>query len=62
MNICENINYPPPEKIRLAFGLDKCNNVCTRFLVARRVSVVGFLSGGRTIGTMSEGFCKCLRL
>lgn len=47
-----------PEKFNLplAFGLDKCNNGCTRFLVARRVSVVGFLSGGRTIGTVSEGF------
>ena len=57
MNIYENINYPPPlRKIQLAFGLDKCNNGCTRFLVARRVSVVGFLSGGRTIGTVSEGF------
>ena len=60
MNICENINYhpPPPEKFNLplAFGLDKCNNGCTRFLVARRVLVVGFLSGGRTIGTVSEGF------
>ena len=56
MNICENINYHPPRpkkfNLPLAFGLDKCNNVCTRFLVARRVSVVGFLSGGRTIGTV----------
>lgn len=60
MNIYENINYLPPPKnstfFPLAFGLDKCNNGCTRFLVARRVSVVGFLSGGRTIGTVSEGF------
>ena len=59
MNIYENINYPPPPRekfnLPLAFGLDKCNNGCTRFLVARRVSVVGFLSGGRTIGTVSEG-------
>lgn len=49
---------PTPEKFNfpLAFGLDKCNNGCTRFLVARRVLVVGFLSGGRTIGTVSEGF------
>ena len=56
MNICENINYHPPHpkkfNLPLAFGLDKCNNGCTRFLVARRVSVVGFLSGGRTIGTV----------
>ena len=56
MNIYENINYPPPilekNNLPLAFGLDKCNNGCTRFLVARRVSVVGFLSGGRTIGTV----------
>ena len=56
MNIYENINYPPLRKIQLAFGLDKCNNGCIRLLVARRVSVVGFLSGGRTIGTVSEGF------
>ena len=59
MNIYEDINYPPPPRekfnLPLAFGLDKCNNGCTRFLVAR-VSVVGFLSGGRTIGTVSEGF------
>ena len=53
-----SITPPPREKFNLplAFGLDKCNNGCTRFLVARRVSVVGFLSGGRTIGTVSEGF------
>ena len=29
--------------------------VMPRFLVARRVLVVGFMSGGMVIGTMSEG-------
>ena len=58
MNIYKISITTTPEKFNLplAFGLDKCNNGCTRFLVARRVSVVGFLSGGRTIGTVSDGF------
>lgn len=40
----------------LAFGSDKCNNDCSRFLVARRVSVVGFMSDGMDICTVSEVF------
>ena len=34
--------------------------VMLRFLVARRVLVVGFMSGGMVIGTVSEGVCKYL--
>ena len=63
MNVYENINYQPPTKkinLPLAFGLDKCNNGCARFLVARRMAVAGFLPGGRTIGMVSEGFCNYL--
>ena len=58
MNIYENINYQLPKNstCHLTSDWNKCNNGCTRFLVARRVSVVGFLSGGRTIGTVSEEF------
>ena len=36
MIIYKNINYPQKINFPLAFGPDKCNNGCARFLVARR--------------------------
>ena len=41
MNIFKKYQFTPPENFNfpLAFGLDKCNNGCARFLVARRMAV-----------------------
>ena len=36
--------------------------VMPRFLVVRRVLVVGFMSGGMVIDTVSEGFCNYLNI
>ena len=62
MNICENINYLPPEKstCHLPSGLMNAITVAHDSFCAQDVSVVGFMSGGMVIGTVSEGFCKYL--
>ena len=64
MNICENINYPPPPK-KSTFHLpsDLINAIMTAHdsFCAQDVPVVGFMSGGMVIDTVSEGFCNYLR-
>ena len=57
MNICENINYPPPKKSTFHLPSDLINAIMTAHdsFCAQDVPVVGFMSGGMVIGTMSEG-------
>ena len=64
MNIYENINYPPPKKstCHLPSGLINAIMVAQDSFCAQDVSVVGFMSGGMVIGTVSEGFCNYLIL
>ena len=58
MKICENINYPPPKKstCHLPSGLINAIMVAQDSFCAQDVSVVGFMSGGMVIDTVSEGF------
>ena len=44
----------------LAFLPDKCDNAHAMFFLVRDASVMGFMSGGMVIGTVSEGVCNCL--
>ena len=64
MNICENINYPPPKKSTFHLPSDLINAIMTAHdsFCAQDVPVVGFMSGGMVIDTVSEGFCNYLIL
>ena len=64
MNICENINYPPPEKSTFHLPSDLINAIMTAHdsFCAQDVPVVGFMSGGMVIDTVSEGFCNYLNI
>ena len=62
MNIYE-ISITPPEKstCHLPSGLINAIMVAQDSFCAQDVSVVGFMSGGMVIDTVSEGFCNYLR-
>ena len=64
MNIYENINYPPPENstCHLPSGLMNAITVAHDSFCAQDVPVVGFMSGGMVIDTVSEGFCNYLNI
>ena len=64
MNICENINYPPPKKSTFHLPSDLINAIMTAHdsFCAQDVPVVGFMSGGMVIDTVSEGFCNYLHI
>ena len=53
---------PPPEKstCHLPSGLINAIMVAQDSFCAQDVSVVGFMSGGMVIDTVSEGFCNYL--
>ena len=63
MNIYE-ISITPPEKstCHLPSGLINAIMVAQDSFCAQDVSVVGFMSGGMVIDTVSEGFCNYLPL
>ena len=62
MSYMNNINYPSKKfTFALAHRLDKCDKCYARFLVARRVSVVGLMSGGmKPLARCQRGGCNYL--
>lgn len=62
MDDIDNINYLSEKfTFALAHGFDKCDNCCARFLVTRRVSVVGLMSGGmKPLARCQREFCNYL--